>query len=276
MAPGNMHIMEKSDTIKFIIKSIEAAIKAGEEILNVFYSSDFDVEYKSDNSPVTVADIRASKKIEEILSGFNLPFLSEEEDIPSYKIRKNWDRFWMVDPLDGTKEFVNRRKDFTVNIALIENNYPVMGVIYIPVEKTIYYGAKGYGAFKGVCDSDSDPEDIIKSAIPIPFEHKREKYNVVGSRSHLTPETKAYFEKIKEEIGADNVEIIIRGSSLKMCVVAEGKADLYPRLSHIMEWDIAAGHAICEAAGCTVTQWNGSRLVYNKESFYQPWFIVKR
>lgn len=268
--------MEKREIEEILIKSIEAALKAGEEILKVFYSSNFEVEYKSDNSPVTVADIRASKIIENALAPFNYPYLSEEEEIPPYNERKKWDRFWMVDPLDGTKEFVNNGKDFTVNIALIENNYPVIGTIYIPMEQSVYFGAKGYGAFKAERVKSSSPEDIISNALPLPLMHKKDKFTLVGSRSHMTQETEDYYKQIKDEKGHDNVEIIIRGSSLKMCTVAEGRADLYPRLSNIMEWDIAAGHAICEAAGCAVTQWDGTKLAYNKENFYQPWFIVKK
>jgi len=268
--------MEKEPLNRLIQIAIAAALKAGKAILEVYYSPGFDVEWKEDESPVTIADRRASEIIVQELAASGYPVISEEEVFPPFEERRNWDFLWMVDPLDGTREFVNKRGDFTVNIALIEKDHPVIGVVYIPMEGSIYFGGSPIGSYKAIEVDRLSVEEIIWSALKLPLQHHRDKFTMVGSRSHMNAETLAFFEKIRIEKGEENVGIVIRGSSLKMCIVAEGIADLYPRLGHIMEWDTAAGHAICEGAGCVVSQWDGSRLRYNKIDFYQPWFRVSK
>lgn len=264
----------RTEAEEFLVLAIDAARKAGEVILEVFNSNEYDVELKEDSSPVTRADLAASQIIDEMLATTGIPFLSEEKEFPEYEDRVQWRRFWMVDPLDGTKEFVNRRTDFTVNIALIEDQVPVLGVIYVPLSGEIYLGSKDTGSYKGMWQEYTSFTQLVAQFDELPLQSLPGTFTMVGSRSHMNRETMNYFEEIKAEKGEEQVEIIIRGSSLKMCLVAEGKAHQYPRLSHIMEWDTAAGHAICEGAGCRVTQWDGTPLRYNKADFYQPWFII--
>jgi 3'(2'), 5'-bisphosphate nucleotidase len=247
--------------------AIEAAVAAGAEILDV-YESDFAVEHKEDKSPLTLADKRGHLKIMSYLEKTDYPILSEEGKHLLYEERKNWSRFWLVDPLDGTKEFVKRNGEFTVNIALIENGVPVMGVIYVPVKDTLYYGSEE-GAFKveGYSSASGVPQEM-----PLPKEDR--SYTVVGSRSHMSAETETFFEEMKTQHGA--VEVLAVGSSLKLCMVAEGKADAYPRYAPTMEWDTGAGHAIALAAGFQVLQYNSNEdLKYNKEDLLNPWFLVK-
>ena len=248
--------------------AIEAAVEAGTAILNV-YDSDFSVDYKDDKSPLTLADKRAHLKIMSFLEKTDYPILSEEGKHLSYEERKNWSRFWLVDPLDGTKEFVKRNGEFTVNIALIENGTPVMGVIYVPVKDTLYYGSEE-GAFKKEGFSFSSPSPPKKMPLP-----KGDRiYTIVGSRSHMSIETEVFFEEMRSQHGA--VEILSVGSSLKLCMVAEGKADVYPRYAPTMEWDTAAGHAIVIAAGFQVLEYSSNKdLKYNKEDLLNPWFLVK-
>ena len=246
---------------------IDAAVCAGKKILQI-YNSDFDVNYKKDNSPLTLADKEAHSIILSYLEKTDYPILSEEgKDIP-FNIRKTWDKFWLVDPLDGTKEFIKRNGEFTVNIALIKKNKPIIGVIYVPVYDTLYYGSDS-SAFK-VLNYSSDSSS--KHKLPIKF--KKKKFTIVGSRSHMSEETKLFFEKKQKEIG--DIEVLAVGSSLKLCMVAEGKADAYPRYAPTMEWDTGAGHAIAKMAGCTITQYNTKdEISYNKENLLNPWFLVK-
>ena len=256
--------------------AINAAISAGKEIIEVYNTDDFEIKLKSDDSPLTLADQKAHKIIVEHLSKTNIPILSEEgRDIP-YQERSNWDYYWLVDPLDGTKEFIKRNGEFTVNIALIEKDTPVMGVIYVPVTKDLYYSTKELGAFKAInVDSDSDVNSIFQFGLKLPFFLENENFTAVGSRSHMNEETETFIAKLKEEHGS--VEFISKGSSLKICMVAEGIANVYPRFAPTMEWDTAAGHAIALGAGCSVTQADEkTSLVYNKENLLNPWFIVKR
>lgn len=246
--------------------AMEAAVAAGAEILEV-YESDFAVEHKDDKSPLTMADKRGHLKIMSYLSSTRYPILSEEGKHLSYNERKNWERFWLVDPLDGTKEFIKRNGEFTVNIALIENGVPIMGVIYVPVEDTLYIGSEE-GAFKYE-EYASDAQ--VKKQLPLPKRDR--KYTVVGSRSHMSPETAAFFQEKKKEYG--EVEVMAVGSSLKFCMLAEGKADAYARYAPTMEWDTGAGHAIALAAGFNVVKYNTSEaLEYNKEDLLNPWFLV--
>lgn len=253
--------MIKLDELLGIAK--EAAIAGGEEILKV-YNTDFDVEYKEDESPLTIADKNANEKIEEFLLDTGIPVLSEEgKDIP-FEERKNWEYLWIVDPLDGTKEFIKRNGEFTVNIALIKNGQPILGVIYVPVKEWLYYGHIEIGAFK------STKEDTVK----LPANDDRDSFVAVGSRSHKSPETEAYFKELEAEHG--NIEIVSMGSSLKICLVAEGAADVYPRFAPTMEWDTAAGHAIVASAGKHLIDVETRKeMVYNREKLLNNWFIVE-
>ena len=258
--------------------AITAAIEAGEKILEV-YEKDFDVEFKADESPLTRADLASHTVITRHPAPPGIPILSEEGRDPPYEERKSWPRLWIVDPLDGTKEFVKRNGEFTVNIALVEEGKPVLGVIYIPVLKTLYFGSEATGSVR-VDDVDGTSlsaglDRILEHGTPLPAATDRTAYTIVGSKSHMTPETAAYMEKLKEEHGT--VEILSRGSSLKITMVAEGAADIYPRFAPTMEWDVAAGHAIVRyAAGSMVRAEDGKELVYNKEDLLNPWFIVRR
>ncbi len=265
-----------TDISKLLKIAVEASIYAGEEILKVYESDDFQIVSKADNSPLTLADKNAHNKIMSFLKKTEIPVLSEEGQHLPYKERKKWKCFWLVDPLDGTKEFIKRNGEFTVNIALIKKQIPVAGVIYVPVTKTLYFADIESGAFK--IDEIPSKEyenmtELIKYAHKLPLPEKNRPYTVVGSRSHMNDETKTYFNKLKKEYG--DIEIISRGSSLKLCMIAEGKADIYPRFGPTMEWDTAAGHAIVSAAGGTVTKINDTLLLYNKENLLNPFFKAK-
>ena len=184
--------------------------------------------------------------------------------------------YWLVDPLDGTKEFIKRNGEFTVNIALVHNGEPKMGIIYVPVTKHLYFGMHKLGSYKhlNINKEIKDIDDLISSAIELPIDSTRDTYTMVGSRSHMSAETEEFFEEKRKEHG--DVEVIAVGSSLKLCMVAEGKADVYPRYAPTMEWDTAAGHAIAKYAGFSVKQYNSSEdVVYNKENLLNPWFLVK-
>jgi 3'(2'), 5'-bisphosphate nucleotidase len=258
---------------ELISNAIKAAYLGGLEILEV-YESDFAVETKDDKSPLTMADKNAHLKIVEVL-GNELPILSEEGKSIEFSERSGWERFWMVDPLDGTKEFVKRNGEFTVNIALIENGKSVGGVIYVPVKKDLYFGAVGQGSFKiSEYDGSSfDWNELSQKAEKLPGKNESEKYRAVGSRSHMSPETEEFFEELKKEHG--EVEVVSMGSSLKICLVAEGSADVYPRFAPTMEWDTAAGHAIAKGAGKNIMDHTTKEeMRYNKENLLNNWFIV--
>jgi 3'(2'), 5'-bisphosphate nucleotidase len=235
---------------------------AGAAIMEI-YAGEFNVELKGDNSPLTCAD-RASHEV--IMAGLqqaypDIPILSEEGVAIPYAERSAWQRFWLVDPLDGTKEFIKRNGEFTVNIALVEEGLVVAGVVYVPASDTMYCGVSGVGCW--VSEGSGEARSIqVREA-----DHAA-GLTVVMSRSHPSPELEAYLQNLTV------AEALPVGSSLKLCVVAEGKADLYPRLGPTMEWDTAAGHAVVEAAGGTVTQEDGTPLRYNKENLLNPYFIV--
>lgn len=258
--------------------AICATLDAGKEIITVYNSSDFDVQIKSDNSPLTLADKLAHKAIIEKLAETKIPVLSEEGIKDDYEIRKNWEYFWLVDPLDGTKEFIKRNNEFTVNIALIHIDTPVLGVIYVPVSKELYFASQDIGSFKSTgialgCTEKFNLEDYINISTKLPVIEENHKFTVVGSRSHMSGETLDYIEKLKKT--HSEIEIISKGSSLKLCMVAEGRADVYPRFGPTMEWDTGAGHAIAKYAGFEVTMIDGeSALRYNKKELLNPWFIV--
>jgi 3'(2'), 5'-bisphosphate nucleotidase len=259
---------------KLLIKAINASIEGGHAIMDV-YASDFSVEHKDDKSPLTLADKNCNEVIEDHLKGTDIPFLSEEGAKITYEDRKDWEYSWLVDPLDGTKEFVKRNGEFTVNIALIHNGNPIMGVIYVPVKEELYFAMEGLGSYKVRRNQIIDNlEALISSSDKLPIDYQRNNYVIVGSRSHMSAETEVFFQDMKKEHG--NVEIMAVGSSLKLCMVAEGKADAYPRYAPTMEWDTGAGHAIAKYAGFSVQQYNTSAdVVYNKEDLLNPWFLVK-
>lgn len=250
--------------------AIKASIEAGKEILDVYYNSDFGVEYKADNSPLTFADQRAHDVIMKHLIPTEIPVLSEEGKAIAYNERKKWNLFWLVDPLDGTKEFVKRNDEFTVNIALIEGNTPIAGVVYVPVTKILYWSNKE-GSFRANAgNNDKALSDIQK----LPLEIEKEDFVVVGSKSHMNAETEKYIQSLDTK--GKNIEMKSRGSSLKICMVAEGLADVYPRLAPTMEWDTAAGHSVVKFAGKQIIQYdNNEPLVYNKENLLNPWFVVE-
>lgn len=252
-----------------------AAIKAGVEILEV-YEDKFTVEYKSDESPLTLADKKAHRVIAAFLEQTPYPVLSEEGRSIPFEERKHWDSYWLVDPLDGTKEFVKRNGEFTVNIALITKGEPVLGVVYAPVKQWLYVGTSGEGAWKLELKEHQLPEKWKKAGTRLPLKAPEgKKFTVVGSRSHATSETEAFIAELQEKHG--EIEFMSMGSSLKLCLVAEGTADIYPRMAPTMEWDTAAGDAIARSTGCSVVQYeNETSLQYNKENLLNPWFVVKR
>lgn len=252
-----------------IQKIIDIALKAGEEIMTV-YAQDFSVEIKGDNSPLTLADQKSNGIIINALKELypDIPIISEETKVMAYDERKDWNAYWLVDPLDGTKEFIKKNGEFTVNIALMEKGEPVLGVVYAPAKKLMWYGAKGEGSFK--INEDGSKVALEKGS----NWRDLEKVNVVGSRSHMSKETEEFVAELKQ-LGKE-VEFVSSGSSLKFCLVAEGKADVYPRLAPTMEWDTAAGHAVVAIAGGKVLNWETKQpLQYNKENLLNPFFIVE-
>ena len=244
---------------------VTIAKEAGKAIMQV-YQQDFEVGYKQDNSPLTLADKKANVIIENGLNqlSVNLPILSEEGDDIPYENRKHWEYFWLVDPLDGTKEFVKKNGEFTVNIALIHKDTPVLGVVYAPALDTCYWAKQDEGAFK---DGQRLP---LKTAV------KRDTYRIVASRSHMSDETQAFIDAIDVQ---KEKELISIGSSLKICLVAEGEADIYPRLGPTMEWDTGAAHAIVCESHCGLTTYTPNNIdkkhVYNKKDLLNKWFLVK-
>jgi 3'(2'), 5'-bisphosphate nucleotidase len=245
-----------------IERIVEIARQAGGAILEV-YATDFSVETKGDDSPLTKADMASHKIIVSALEALTpeIPVLSEESAEIPYETRKSWNRYWLIDPLDGTKEFIKRNGEFTVNIALIDGDRPVLGVVHVPVSGVSYFGADGDGAFR---QEPGEPPQ----AIQVQSRHRR-PVQVAGSRSHAGEALQKYLEKLGEH------EIVSMGSSLKLCLVAEGKADLYPRLGLTSEWDTAAAQAVVEAAGGRVSDTAMQPLRYNtKESLLNPHFFV--
>jgi 3'(2'), 5'-bisphosphate nucleotidase len=254
--------MDEANENNWLKIAKEAAKKAGEKILQI-YGEDFSVSYKEDKSPLTIADRIANDIIESYLLKTNIPILSEEGNLTEYKDRENWKLLWIVDPLDGTKEFIKRNGEFTVNIALVKNGKPILGVVFVPVKGWLYYGS-----------SNGSYREIDEKKVKLPLENKSTSFKVVGSRSHQSPETKQYFDDIKKR--KKNVEIVSMGSSIKICLVAEGSADVYPRFAPTMEWDTAAGHAIAKYAGKKLIDLKTNQeMVYNRERLKNNWFIVE-
>ena len=245
------------------IEDIEAiAIEASDAIMKI-YVKDFSVEYKDDKSPLTEADTKANeiicKRLEELYP--TIPMMSEENKEVPFDARKGWEYYWCIDPIDGTKEFIKKNDEFTINIALIHKDTPVLGVVYAPAINEMYSAKKGHGAYKNAQKlplfTNSNPE---------------EKLFVVASKSHLSEETQAFIDALNSK----EIEQISKGSSLKLCMVAEGIADIYPRLAPTMEWDTAAADAIVRESGNMTYQYeNNKPMIYNKENLLNPWFIVK-
>ena len=255
--------------------AIVAAVKGGQAIMNI-YADDFTIEFKEDNTPVTAADLAANAIINELLEETEIPIISEENKQLDFELRSAWEQCWIVDPLDGTKEFIKRNGEFTVNIALCRGGDPILGVIYVPVTKEIYYADTTKGvAYKTTLTAPLDNTVLFTEKDRIfPADTTSNTIRVVGSRSHLNKDTLSFIEGLKQD--HDEVEIVSKGSSLKFCLVAEGTADVYPRFAPTMEWDTAAGHAICKAVGLEVIDQNTNKpMVYNRENLLNPYFLVR-
>ena len=255
--------------------AITAALEASKDILEIYHSDDFEVELKGDNSPLTKADLASHNVIMSHLNATNIPVLSEEGKSIPYQDRKDWSQLWIVDPIDGTKEFIKRNGEFTVNIALIENQKTVIGVIYVPVLNDLYFSTSEMGAFKVKVNlEDYNVDDLINAASKLPLQRVDKTFTIVASRSHMSPETETYVAEMRQKHGS--VNLISKGSSLKLCMVAEGQADCYPRFAPTMEWDTAAGQAICEHAGFEVVDWvTKNCMLYNREELLNNWFVVR-
>ncbi len=247
---------------KLLPSVLETARRAGAAVIEVYESPDFDVQLKSDESPLTRADIASNKIIVEGLKALTpeVPILSEESKQVPYSERKDWTTYWLVDPLDGTKEFVKRNGEFTVNIALVDAGEPVLGVVYAPVLGRLYYAAQGQGAFRA--EGDAAPQQIQAA------DYHEVPLKVVASRSHAGPDLAGFLDRVGD------YEVVSMGSSLKLCLVADGTAHLYPRLGPTMEWDTGAAHAIVNEAGGAVTDLENVALRYNKEDLLNPYFMV--
>lgn len=244
--------------------AVTAAEEASKEILAVYHSGDFQAEAKGDRSPLTLADKKAHKVIVANLESSQLPVLSEEGRSIPYEERKDWEYFWMVDPLDGTKEFLKRNGEFTVNIALIHKGNPILGVVAVPVTGDVFYADEVSGGF------------VKRGGVTIPLEKRKAidlslpALRVVASRSHMSDETQDFINKLKEPM------LVSQGSSLKFMLLAEGNADVYPRFAPTMEWDTAAAHAVVKSVGLRVFQHGSEKeVVYNKPDLLNPWFLVK-
>lgn len=243
-----------------LAKIISIAKEASDVVMKI-YQQDFSVAYKEDNSPLTQADLEANRIICDALETLypEIPILSEENKEVLYAERKEWEYYWCIDPIDGTKEFVKKNGEFTINIALIKKDTPILGVVYAPVLEDVYSAKKGEGAFK--------------NGIKLPLKRDDDKYIIVASKSHLSKENEEYIQTIQT---SKEKELLSKGSSLKLCMVAEGVADIYPRLSPTMEWDTAAADAIVRESGRMTYIFDTQEpLVYNKQNLLNPWFVVK-
>ncbi len=257
--------------------AIKASLEAGKVIMQV-YDTAFDVEIKDDKSPLTEADKKANDIINSFLIPTGIPIISEENKQTDYNVRKTWETCWVVDPVDGTKEFIKRNGEFTVNIALVTSGKPVLGAIYVPAVKTIYFADVNKNeAFKADLDDHETTLEVLeKLAEPLqPKNDNSDRVEVVGSRSHMNQDTLDFVESLKKD--GKEVEIVSKGSSLKFCLVAEGNADVYPRYAPTMEWDTAAGQAICNAVGLQVISKETNKpLAYNKENLLNSYFLVSK
>jgi len=285
--------MSRSQLRQYLAPALVAASRAGEAILE-FYESDFDVTYKDDDTPLTLADESAHRAVWDHLTSKapgHFPILSEEGKQTPYEERKKWDYFWLVDPLDGTKEFIKGRDEFSVNIALIRKNRPVLGVVFLPALGSLYFAAEGIGSYKledlkaveQLTGEQGQPQQdevlldaLLAAAIRLPIHQppksSRDKVVLVGSRSHATKALTDFVHNVEQRY--EKVEFTPAGSALKFCLVAEGRADIYPRLSPTMEWDTAAGHCVVEQSGGKVIRVvERKSLDYNKRDLRNPHFI---
>lgn len=278
--------MTEGALLSLVEVAINAAFAGGGAIMEV-YAGEFDVELKSDRSPVTLADRKAHSAIERELAATSLPVLSEEGAHLPFKERQTWERYWLVDPLDGTKEFVKRNGEFAVNIALMQrdqlpggplgNAEPIAGVIYSPVRDLLFFGWQGGGAFRqqrAATNTGLPAYERVAMSTRLPVAEPREAYTILASRSHRNPETDAFIQRKKDEHG--EVAFAFLGSALKFGLMAEGSADVYPRYAPTMEWDTAAGQIICSEAGKQLTDvTTGEPMRYNKHELVNNWFIVQ-
>ncbi len=310
--PVDNTCMFHSHLLPTVRKIASIVIDAGEKILSVYNAQDWEAEQKQDGSPLTLADREAHRILQEGLTAIPsreslrlvqgeggkeygasevpdvLPVLSEEGSAIPYGERKNWPFFWLVDPLDGTKEFLKKNGEFTVNLALIRGSSPCAGFVYVPVKRTLYIGISENGAFRygpvtnheTKAYENNTNEDLVKTifdtCVPLPsWTGTGQPLRVVASRSHRSTETEEYIQHLRGQYGP--VEVVTSGSSLKLCRIAEGSADVYPRFGPTMEWDTAAAHAVCSAAGAYVVDVEGKKpLVYNKEDIHNPFFLAAR
>lgn len=262
------------------------ALKAGKEIMNI-YSRDFQIEYKDDKSPLSEADIKSNEIIYEELGKLypDIPIISEESREVAFDTRKSWEYYWCVDPIDGTKEFIKKNGEFTVNIALIHKDTPLLGVVYAPAINKLYYAKKGFGAYLVVLDDNYGV--LSRDRLPLLSSHNlSKKLTVVASKSHMSDETEKFIDSLA--LSTQELSLTSKGSSLKLCMVAAGEADIYPRLAPTMEWDTAAAHAIALEAGKKVYIYDETLqakeylqttarlqpIVYNKENLLNPYFVV--
>ncbi len=265
---------------QLMAKAYNAAVRAGAVILDIYKREDYHISLKNDQSPLTIADRRAHETIKEYLGSTRIPILSEEGREMLYDERKNWELFWLVDPLDGTKEFINGNNEFTVNIALMSDNEAVAAVVYVPYISRMFMAVKGGGAYvkenvTASADSEADYASIGEGLISLPVATKgNEPMQIAISRSHNTPETFAHIDAIRSCV--PDLEVVEQGSSYKFCMLAEGTVDYYVRTSNTYEWDTAAGELILsEAGGSTVAIDSGKHLAYNKELLNNPHFVAR-
>lgn len=274
-----MSILDQDKQKALLANAVNAVIKAGAKTMSIFNSDDYEVTMKSDNSPFSLADKMAHEEIESCLAQSRIPILSEEGRDILYDERKAWDIFWLIDPLDGTRQYIQKRKEFTINIALIINNYPELGVIYAPAYNVLYFGQPDGESYKveNILPSQNanyQYDDLFVEAVKMPSA-KCDIYTILASPNHTTHTTNTFIDEMREKHG--EVRTISMGSSLKMCMLADGEADIYLRHADTYEWDTAAAQAILEGAGCTIKSLDThKRLVYNKESLINPWFICER
>ncbi len=251
---------------------LKASIEAGNKIME-YYGDNLEVELKNDQSPLTMADKSSNEVINSYIKQTEIPIISEENEKINYQDRKGWEWFWLVDPLDGTKEFIKKREEFTVNVALMRRDTPVLGVVYAPAKKELFFAHEGIGSFRS--NVSMYKTDITENAVKMEQQiiAKGDSLGVVVSKSHLSKETEQYVEILKEKWG--DISYKSYGSSYKICMVAKGEAYIYPRLGPTMEWDVAASHAIALYAGCNISKFPSlDKMQYNKENLLNPWFIV--
>jgi len=254
-----------------LIEGLVELVEAAGAAIMAIYETDFSVETKADTSPLTQADLAAHRIIVEGLTALTpeIPLFSEESELPPFDVRSSWDRYWLVDPLDGTKEFVGKNGEFTVNIALIDGHSPVFGVVGVPVRQQVYVGIQGEGAYR----LSRNPAEASRIELSGRKLDEQTPLVVVASRSHGGERLEQYLADLETTFGSVSRTPV--GSSLKLCILAEGNADLYPRLGPTSEWDIAAAHAVLAAAGGMVWAVDGSPLEYNrKESILNPEFFA--